>query len=130
MKSVVICGSNRFAKEAMEFAKKLEALGVEVLTPHFYTANYGDLNKVPEHHKKFIAMGLTHDQFQKIRVADAVFVFNKDGYSGYSVSMEIGFATALAKPIYAFSENDPEICRNILFQAIVKTPKQLANKLK
>ena len=80
MKTVTICSSNRFAVEAEEFAQKLRELGVHVLAPHFYTHHYGGLEKIQDHNKKFLAMGLTHDHFHKIRKGDVTFIFNKDGY--------------------------------------------------
>jgi nucleoside 2-deoxyribosyltransferase len=74
-------------------------------------------------------MGLTHDHFYKIRMADVCFIYNKDGYSGYSVSMEIGFAVALGKTIYALSDKDPDTSRKVLFSAVCKTPEELVEKL-
>jgi len=130
MKSVTICSSNRFADEAEKFAKKLEKLGVNVLIPHFYTKNYGGVDNVEGHNKKFIAMGLTHDHFYKIRKSDVVFMFNKEGYSGNSTTLELGYAVALGKPIYALSNKDIETCRDILFQGYAKTPEELIKFLK
>ena len=91
---ITICGSNRFAEEALEFGKKLEEFGVIVYIPHFYTSNVGDLDKVDEVNKPYIAMGLTHDHFMKIRLADIVFIYNKNGYSGNSTTLELGYAVA------------------------------------
>lgn len=130
MKSVTICSSNRFADEAEKFGKELKKLGVNVLIPHFYTKNYGGLEKIKDHNKKFIAMGLTHDHFNKIRKSDTVFIFNKNGYSGNSTTLELGFAAALGKPVYALSDKDPETCRDILFSGYAKTPKELVKFLK
>lgn len=130
MKSVTICSSNRFQKEADAFADKLRKLGVVVFSPHFYTANYGALEGIKNHDKKFLAMGLTLDHFKKIAKSDAVFIYNKDGYSGPSVSMELGYATALHKPVYALSEKDPEVCRDVLYDGYAKTPAELLKFLK
>lgn len=130
MKSVTVCSSNRFQKEADAFANKLRKLGVEVFSPHFYTANHGSLEEVKNHDKQFLAMGLTLDHFKKIRKGDVVFIYNKDGYSGYSVSMELGYATALDKPVYAFSTKDPETCRDVLYDGYAKTPEELLKFLK
>jgi len=129
MKSVVICGSNRFAPEIREFAKKLRALGVVVFEPHLYRSSGGVWEELKEFDKKFVALGLTHDHFYKMRMADVVYVYNKDGYSGVSVSMEIGYAAALNKPIYVYSDQDPEICRRVLFSAIIKEPEDLINNI-
>ncbi len=130
MKSVVICGSSRFAKEALAFGKKLEKSGVIVYVPYFYRVSGGDWTKLSDFDKKFVAMGLTYEHFRKIALADVVFVFNKEGYSGPSTTLEIGYATALDKPIYALTDTDPEVCRSILFNGITKTPEDLIKKLK
>jgi len=130
MKSVVICSSNRFAKEARAFAKGLEKLGVLVYLAHYYTASGGNWKKVSDFDRPFVALGLSHDHFYKIRMADTVLVYNKDGYAGYSTSMEIGYAVALNKPVYAVSDKDEDICRAVLYRAIVKTPAALVRYLK
>lgn len=127
MKSVVICGSRRFKKEIREFESKLVKAGVVVFSPHLTSF---DWSKFPKKASELMALGLTHDHFYKIKMADVVFVYNKDGYSGVSTTLEIGYAVALGKPIYALSDKDEELCRLTLFREIVKTPKELVNKLK
>lgn len=129
MKSVVICGSSRFALEIREFAQKLKELGVVVCEPHLYRASGGVWENISDFDKPLVASGLTHDHFYKIRMADIVYVLNKDGYSGVSTTLEIGYAAALDKPIYIFSEKDDEICRKILFSGIVSTPEDLIKYL-
>lgn len=128
MKSVVICGSSRFAPEIRKFAQELKELGVVVYEPHLYGAT-GDWNKISESDKKFVASGLTHDHFYKIRMADLVYVLNKDGYSGVSTTMEIAYAAALNKPIYAFSDQDEEICRKIIFSGFIDRAEDLLKYL-
>ncbi|MFA5131362.1 MAG: hypothetical protein WC467_02950 [Patescibacteria group bacterium] len=130
MKSVALCGSNRFAPQMREFAKKLKALGVVVFEPHLYRASGGNWDEIKDFDKKFVALGLTHDHFYKMRMADVVYVYNEEGYSGVSVSMEIGYAVAMNKPIYVLDASDPEICRQVLFSGVVKTPEDLLNYLK
>ena len=65
-----------------------------------------------------------------IRKADVVFIFNKNGYMGNSTTLELGFAVALSKPIYALEEDKDEPCRNVLIDKIIKTPKKLIQELK
>ncbi len=130
MKSVVICGSSSFAPEMREFAKKLKELGAVVYEPHLYRASGGVWDEIKDFDKKFVALGLTHDHFYKMRLADVVYIFNKDGYSGVSTNIEIGYAIALNKPIYAFEENDSEMCRQVLFSKVIKTPEELISYLK
>ena len=131
MKSVVICGSSRFASEIREFAAKLKELGVVVYAPYLGNDSGGFWEEtklqteIPEFYRRFIAMGLTHDHFYKMRLADVVYVFNKDAYAGVSVNMEIGYAVALNKPIYARDLKDAEEYRQVLFSGAAATPEEL-----
>lgn len=129
MKSVVICGSNRFAVEMRVFIKKLKELGVVVFEPHLYRSSGGVWEDIKEFDKQFVVLGLTHDHFYKIRMADVVYVFNKDGYAGNSTTLEIGYAVALNKPIYVYDGSDEEICRKVLFRDVVKEPEALVKYL-
>lgn len=129
MKSVVICGSRRFKPEERRFAAKLRRLGVTVYDPYFHSGEK-EWEGLSEAYKKFVALGLTHDHFYKIKMADIVFLYNPDGYAGVSTTLELGYAMALGKPIYAFSDEDKELCRKVLFRGVAKTPKELARILK
>lgn len=129
MKSVVICGSRRFKPEVRKFEAELVKAGVIVFSPYFHEGRE-EWDKLSLQYKKFIALGLTHDHFYKIKMADVVYIYNKNGYSGISTTMELGYAMALGKPIYAFSDKDEELCRQILFRGFIKTPKDLIKKLK
>lgn len=128
MRSVVLCGSRKFRKEAREFASKLQKSGVVVFEP-FFNMNQG-INSLPPDLKKYSFLGLTWHHFEFIRKADVVFIFNKDGYMGNSVTMELGAAAVLGKPIYALAEDREEVCRNVLIDEVVKTPEQLVKLLK
>jgi len=129
MKSVVLCGSRKFKPDIKKFAKLLTKLGVVVYAPYLHEGG-NEWDKLSDQYKKFTALGLTHDHIYKIKMADIVYVYNKDGYSGISTTMEIGAAVALGKPIYAYSDKDNELCRQTLFREVIKTPKQLYQKLK
>jgi nucleoside 2-deoxyribosyltransferase len=63
-------------------------------------------------------------------MADVVYVYNEEGYSGVSVSMEIGYAVAVNKPVYVYDDKDEEICRRVLFTGVAKEPTDLLNYLK
>jgi hypothetical protein len=128
MKSVVICGSRRFKKEAYEFADKLEGKGVVVFRP-FMNTNKGISSLAPDLHR-YAVLGLTWHHFESIRKADVVFVFNKDGYLGNSGTMELGAAAVLGKVIYALEEDKEESCRNVLFDKIIKNPDDLVKRLR
>lgn len=130
MKSIVICGSSQFASEVMEFIAGLRHLGITVYEPEFYRVRGGDWSRLSEYDKRFVAAGLTYGHFNKIRLADVVFIYNKDGHIGKSTGMEIGYAVAHAKPIYAFSDKENDLRTAILFQAIISTPATLAALLR
>jgi nucleoside 2-deoxyribosyltransferase len=129
MKSVVICGSGRFKSEARKFAAQLKKLGVVVFEPYFHRGG-DEWNKLPQQYKDFIALGLTHDHFYKIKMADVVFIYNKGGYVGNSTTLELGYSMALGKPIYAFSDKDEELCRRVLVREVITAPKELIKRLK
>lgn len=128
MKSVVLCGSRRFKPEMREFGKKLKELGVVVFEPYHHSGQ-DEWAGLSDDYKKFIALGLTHDHFYKIQMADVVFVYNKEGYIGNSTTLEIGYAVGAGKPIYAFSR-DEELCRHVLFREILSSPEELIQRLK
>lgn len=111
-----------------EFAKKLKELGVNVFEPCLHEGKE-EWKNLSDNYKKYTLLGLTHDHFYKIKMADVVFVFNKDGYSGNSTTLEIGCAVALGKPIYSLSSDDEEACRNILFKEVIKSPEELIKRL-
>lgn len=128
MKSVCICGSRRFKKEIREFEEKLENKGVLVFSPILNTNR--NIDKLSPDLKRYAFLGLTLHHFEYIRKADCVFIYNKDGYMGNSVTMELGVAEALGKPIFALEEDKDEPCRNVLIDKIFKTPTQLIKYLK
>jgi len=129
MKSVVICGSRRFKSEMREFAKQLKKKGVTVFEPYLHEGKE-EWDNLSDSYKEFTILGLTHDHFYKIKMADVVFVYNKDGYSGNSTTLEIGYAVASGKPLYAFSDKDEELCRHVLFHDFVSSPEKLVEVLK
>jgi nucleoside 2-deoxyribosyltransferase len=128
MKSVVLCGSRRFKEEIFAFADQLRAAGVVVYAPYLHSGQDEWQTMSPDF-QRFCALGLTHDHFYKIHMADVVFVYNKDGYAGNSTTLEIGYAVALGKPMYALA-NDPELCRHVLFREILTSAAELVQRLK
>lgn len=129
MKSVVICGSRRFEKEIRQFGEELKKLDVVVYKPYLHSGKE-EWESLSNDYKNFVLLGLTHDHFYKIDMADIVFVFNKGGYSGVSTTLEIGYAVAKSKPIYALTNDTEEGCRNVLFRGAVSSAKELVKKLK
>lgn len=74
MKSVCICGSRKFKPEVRKFAKELEKAGVTVFIPYHHSGQE-EWENLSEAYKKFVALGLTHDHFYKIKMADVIFVY-------------------------------------------------------
>lgn len=136
MKSLVICCSQRYKEEIREFAKKLEKLGVPlVLVPDFRwtskkVAQSSESIRLKSDRYRKRLPGVVRSHLHKIAKADAVFVYNKDGYVGYNTTLEIGAAAILNKLIFALEEDKEEPCRGILFDKIVKNPEELAEYLK
>ncbi|MFA5333323.1 MAG: hypothetical protein WC376_02410 [Candidatus Nanoarchaeia archaeon] len=127
MKSVVICGSSRFKKEALEFAKELEAKGVIVYKP--FHANVNEILKLDSEIQEYAFCGLSLHHLNYIRKADAVFIFNQNGYIGNSTMLEIGASFALVKPIYSLEKYDADKSIAVLIDAVAKTPDELIKKL-
>ena len=130
MKSVVVCSSSKFNKDVKKFVKGLKDLGVTVYRPLLETWYEQDWDSLTPELQRVSVRGLTLGHFKKINKADVVFLYNKGGYSGTSVSMELGYAVALEKPIYALEKDTKEIPRDILLDDYVDTPEKLVEKLK
>jgi hypothetical protein len=129
MKSVAVCGSKRYAAEIDEFCKELEKLGILVFGPNFKDPQPEDKDFSSPHVKHIVFKGLTFEHFDWIRKSEVCFIFNKDDYVGVSVTMEMAYATALGKPVFALTSKTGEPARNSLIDKVVKTPQKLANLL-
>jgi len=126
MKSVVTCSSKRFRTQIRAFEKGLIESGIVVYSPPLHEGKE-EWATLSEDYKRYICAGLTHNHFQRIRMADVVYVYNEGGYAGPSVTMELAYAVACGKPIYAFAHDD-EICRDVLFTGLAQTPDELIEK--
>jgi N-dimethylarginine dimethylaminohydrolase len=129
MKSVVVCGSKRYKDEIAAFCAALEKAGVLVFEPSFDEALPEDIFIHSDYVTSKIFKGLTLEHFDWIRKAEVCFVYNKADYVGASVTMEMAYASALGKPIFALSPKTGDICRDTLIDKIITTPKALASLL-
>jgi hypothetical protein len=140
MKSVCICGSQRFKEEIKSFSTQLKNLGVSVIfEPNFQRHRRSIIKKKEKDRLLSKAYrdkvpALVHEHFDRLRKADVCFVFNKDGYIGVNTDLEIGFAHGKNMIIYALEpekavEYGGEICRDILFTEIIETPEELKRRL-
>ena len=129
MKSVVVCGSKRYKKEIGAFCNKLEKLGVLCFAPSIHEPISEDAFISSSYVTSKIFKGLTLEHFDWIRKADVCYVYNKGGYVGVSVTMEMAYATALGKPVFALSPETGDPTRNSSVDKVITTPKQLADLL-
>jgi len=126
MKSVVVCGSKRFYKEIAKFCEDLSRLNVLVFEPNFKEPIPEDNAFSSKIVENIVFKGLTLEHFDWIRKAEVCFIYNQDDYVGTSVSLEMGYACALGKPVFALSAKTGDPCRDSLIDKVVKTPKALA----
>src|SRR3989344_2240291 len=140
MKSVVICGSQRYKDEITAFSQKLRKLGCPVVfEPNFSRQRKKMLAKkesqrlmVKSYRDRVPAM--VHEHFDRIRKADVCYIYNKKGYLGVNTTLELGFAHGKNMVIYALEPELPvdeggEICRDILFTDIIETLEELIKRL-
>ena len=95
MKTVCLCGSFRHYDEMLAFRDALLASGASCEGPT------PDLRRDPATmtQKEATAAILLH--LERMDRVDLILIYNKDGYVGNSVLMEIGYAFARRKPLYA-----------------------------
>lgn len=100
-KVVTLCGSTRFKDEFFRVQKELTLKGYIVLSLSIF-GHSGDEEAWDEETKKMlIAM-----HWQKIDMADIVYVINKNGYIGESTEEEIKYAKQLEKTIIYLEGNE------------------------
>jgi len=93
IKSVTICSSSKFYATAKRVAGALDEKGLAVFTPRF---EYDEEVVTVSPDEK---MKLTHEFLEKISRSDAIYVIDEGGYTGQSVCIEIGYASALGKTV-------------------------------
>ena len=108
-KVITLCGSTRFKKEFLDIQQKFTLAGYVVIAPGEYSKADGELELISEETENMLAD--LHKQ--KIDMADAIFVINKDNYIGDSTRKEIYYAMSQNKPI-SFLEYDEQ--QQILFK--------------
>ena len=91
-KVITLCGSTKFKKEFEEAVKHLTLENNIVISVGLF-GHSGD-------EEAWDIKGLLDDMhFEKIKMSDAIYVVNKDGYIGESTSNEIAYAKELGKEI-------------------------------
>lgn len=112
IKTLTICSSSKFYETAQALAKEMTSAGITVYTPRF------DFNEETVKVTKDDKISLTHEFLRKIDRSDAIYVIDQDGYTGRSVCIEIGYASALGKTVLV-SEPPAEHAVQALAAAVV-----------
>ena len=92
-KVITLCGSTRFKNEFNEINKELTLQGNLVISVGVF--GHAEGIQLTEQEK----MMLDDIHFQKINMADEIFVINVGGYIGTSTKREIAYAESLGKPV-------------------------------
>ncbi len=92
-KVITICGSLKFRDEIMKVAMQMELEGNVALIPIFPT----NADKEVPTQEEIIMLGKMHKE--KIKLSDAIFVVNINGYIGDSTKSEIEYAKTQNKEI-------------------------------
>lgn len=95
-KVITICGSLKFKEEMMKVAMQMELAGNVILIPIFPTND----NYVCTLEESLI-LGQMHKE--KIKMSDAIYVVNVNGYIGESTRSEIDYARSLNKEILSLN---------------------------
>ena len=110
MKKLYVCGSFRFQREMDDLKRKLQEKDIA-----YSVAKSKDIQGI-------LAC------LRRIDESDVVYIVNPDGYIGRSVSVDIGYAYAKDKPIYAIRPIDDPPVANLI--SGIMTPDALTDLLK
>lgn len=136
-KTIVFCGSFKFHQEMEKEAKKLRKKGLRVIVPkpsHIRHGHKPEELKREKYDKATLSRwegegAIKH--LNNVKKADVVYIFNKGSYIGPAVTVEIGFALAHNKPIYAQTEiNDITVSNFIKAVVSPQNLVQYVRKLK
>lgn len=100
--SVVISGSfHRSFEGISEMVKTFESLGIDVLSPKASkVVNPGEEFAVLETDDTDDPQTLEQRHLDAITAADALYLYDPEGYIGDSSKLELGWAVALGKPVF------------------------------
>jgi hypothetical protein len=97
-KVVTLCGSTRFEAEFAEVNRRLTMDGCVVISLGMFSLpDLADDDRSAD--RPDLRERLRDVHFQKIRMADEVYVVDPGGYLGESTRREIAYAESLGKPV-------------------------------
>jgi nucleoside 2-deoxyribosyltransferase len=123
MKSVVFSGSVRTYAAMEAWADILRAKGITVKLPSV-TIKPEDFKMLDVATQRRRKLDFITDHNRRIDASDVLLVFNPDGYVGNSVTLEIGYALAKGKLIYA-AVADTETGRDVVYAGYCSAPEEL-----
>ena len=112
MKSVCFCGSYRFLVEMNDAAAALAARGVRCRWPK--GEQLPDPKTMPAEQTRAALLAYLTD----IDSADALYVFNRGGYLGRSMLVDIGYAYAKGKPVYSLEVIEDEFLSHMIIATV------------
>ncbi len=108
---VVLCGSyHRDPATLRRLFRELEATGCRVLSPistNFASLHTGVVTTSSE--QDLSANEIERFHLRALREADFIMLHAPEGYVGTSCAYELGYASALHKPVYCFAELQDEM---------------------
>ena len=103
-KVVTLCGSTTFAEEFAAVNRRLTLEGHVVISLGVFSlTDLPDHDWAVDHSELERRLGALH--FQKIRMADEVYVVDPGGYVGESTRREIAYAHSLGTPVRYLSRD-------------------------
>jgi len=133
-KTICFCGSFKFYQEMEKVADFLRKKGLQVVVPQ--PSHIRNIHK-PEELKKDKFNEATLRKWERegafshlanIRKSDLVYIFNQGSYLGPAVTVEIGYALALGKPIFARAKVKDVTVANFIKKVV--SPTELLEWLK
>ncbi len=131
-KNICFCGSFKFYKDMEVAATFLRHHGFVVVVPQPSHIRHG--HKPEELKNNYDKKTLTKwegegafTHLSNVRKSDIVYIFNKKSYLGPAVTVEIGYALALQKPIFARSPIKDITVTNFVNRVV--SPKELLKLL-
>lgn len=99
---ITLCGSVKYVEEAVRADNALSKAGWCVIPYTLPLTLLGEAEELTDEEKQLYDD--IHDK--KIRMSQAIYVINVDGYIGKSTRREIEFAKTLGKDIYYLEESN------------------------
>lgn len=131
MKNIKIVISGSFRKHyngIKNLIEQFESIGIDVLSPNTSKIiNPKDQFVILESDTTLNPQDLEQKHLDLISEADALYVYNPNGYVGLSTSMEIGWAISKGKTIYSHEESKDYTLK--LFSGKIATPIEIKKEL-